>query len=293
VHPQEHARARGPPEEDERMGLCIDRRRVWLRALMTALLAALWVAYSTALLPPALAQESAPPLAPDGTPAGHRDRLREITHTQCVPHWLATQDPSPCVSLTLMQPGPELRGLAVLPDKKGGAHLLLIPLEPVSGIESAAAWEAGQPNYFEDAWERRGAVAQLAGRAVPADAIGLAINSKYTRSQDQLHIHMSCINSDVHALLAASASAIGPEWSPLTIRGIRYQAQRVMGRDLGGTNPLTQVAQGVPGARESMEAYTLLVTALSFKEGPGFVLLTARFAPGAELLLDPGCALAR
>ena len=77
------------------------------------------------------------------------------------------------------------------------------------------------------------------------------------------------------------------------IRGIQYHAQRVMGADLGDANPFARLAQGVPGARDSMAAYTLLVAGMSFKEGPGFVLLAAKFAPGSELLLDPGCALAR
>jgi CDP-diacylglycerol pyrophosphatase len=270
------------------MGSACIRLSAVSRALMTSLTAALLLTGVNA----AGQEASAPPLAPDGTPAGHSDQLRQITRSQCLPHWLATQDPAPCVSLTLTHPDPGLRGFSVLPDRKGHAHLLLIPLEPVSGIESADAWEAGRPNYFQYAWELRSTVAQLAGRELPRQAIGLAINSKYTRSQNQLHIHMSCINLDVHDLLMANADAIGAQWSPLTVRGIRYQALRVMGADLAGTNPLTRLAQEVAGAKESMDAYTLLVTALSFKEGPGFVVLAALNAPGAELLLDPYCAIA-
>jgi CDP-diacylglycerol pyrophosphatase len=222
----------------------------------------------------------------------HRNRLHEIIHTQCVPHWLAAKDPSPCLRVTLTSPEPTLRGFGVLPDRKGGAHLLLIPLEPVSGIESADAWERQRPNYFQYAWEARDTVAQLAGRSVPRAAIGLAINSMYTRSQDQLHIHMACLNSNVHDLLVESADEIGTSWRPLVIRGIQYQAQRVMGTDLGDANPFTQLAQGVPGAKDAMGAYTLLVAGMDFKQGPGFVLLAAKFAPGSELLLDPSCALA-
>jgi CDP-diacylglycerol pyrophosphatase len=255
---------------------------------------ALMTAWATALaLPAAGAGAGQEGSFPSPAPQDHRNRLREITHTECVPHWLAARDPSPCVSVTLTHEEPAVRGFCVLPDRKGGAHLLLIPLEPVTGIESTEAWDAQRPNYFQYAWEWRSAVAKLAGREVPRNAIGLAINSKYTRSQDQLHIHMSCINADVHEQLVTSADAIGKDWRPLVIRGTQYQAQRVMGDDLGGTNPFTQLAQGVPGARESMDAYTLLVTGMGFKEGPGFVLLAAKFAPGAELLLDPGCALAR
>jgi CDP-diacylglycerol pyrophosphatase len=227
-------------------------------------------------------------------PAGgtYRDRLREITHRQCVPHWLEAKDPYPCVSVTLTSHEPSLRGFCVLPDRKGGAHLLLIPLEPVSGIESSDAWEEQRPNYFQYAWEARGAVSKLAGREVPRQAIGLAINSMYTRSQDQLHIHIECLGVAVHEQLVANADRIGKEWSALVIRGTLYHALRVMGTDLGDSNPFALLAQRVPGAKESMGAYTLLVAGMSFKEGPGFALLAAKFAPGSELLLDSTCSLA-
>ena len=222
-----------------------------------------------------------------------RDKLREITHTQCVPHWLKAKDPAPCLRVTLTSQEPGLRGFCVLPDRKGGAHLLLIPLEPVSGIESADAWDAQGPNYFQDAWEARDEVAKIAGRALPRQAIGLAINSKYTRSQDQLHIHMECLGVNVHEQLVAHADAIGERWTPLVIGGTPYHALRVMGTDLGRSNPFNLLAQGLPGARESMDAYTMLVAGMSFKEGPGFVVLAGKFAPGSELLLDSTCALAR
>ena len=42
-----------------------------------------------------------------------------------------------------------------------------------------------------------------------------------------------------------------------------------------------------------MEDFTLLLSGMDFAEGPGFVLLAADAAPGAELTLDPTCALAR
>jgi CDP-diacylglycerol pyrophosphatase len=219
-----------------------------------------------------------------------RDRLREITHTQCVPHWLQAKDPAPCLRVTLTSAD---RGFCVLPDRKGGAHLLLIPLEPVSGIESAAAREPHGPNYFQYAWGARGEVVKVAGRDVPRQAIGLAINSMYTRSQDQLHIHMGCLGTSAHDQLVANADAIGADWAPIVIRGTQYQALRVMGTDLGDANPFALLAQRLPGARESMGAYTMLVAGMSFKEGPGFAVLAAKFAPGSELLLDSTCALAR
>jgi len=227
--------------------------------------------------------------AADGS---ERDRLREITQYQCVPHWLREKDPAPCVSVTIKGPLTPLRGYSILADRKGGAHFLLIPLEPVSGIESAAAWARGAPNYFQDAWEARMAVAKVVGHDVSRTAIGLAVNSRYTRSQDQLHIHIECLGKSVHDVLIAGAARIGDTWSPIDIGSFRYQALRVMGADLGQANPFALLAERLPGARGSMGAYTLIVAGMDFQEGPGFVLLAGRSVPGGELLLDPSCALA-
>jgi CDP-diacylglycerol pyrophosphatase len=223
---------------------------------------------------------------------GDRDRLREIVQNQCVPNWLRDKDPSPCVSVAIRDPSPPIRGFAVLPDRKGGAHFLLIPLEPVSGIESVEARARRAPNFFQEAWEARTAVEKVVGHDVPRSAIGLAINSMYTRSQDQLHIHIECVSKRLHDLLTAALSRIDERWSPIDIGGSQYQALRMMGSDLGRANPFALLAGRLPGAKNSMGAYTLAVAGMEFKEGPGFVLLAGKAVPGSELLLDSTCALA-
>jgi CDP-diacylglycerol pyrophosphatase len=220
-----------------------------------------------------------------------RDRLREITQNQCVPNWLRDKNPAPCINVTIQDPSAAARGYSILPDRKGGAHFLLIPLEPVSGIESPAVWARGAPNYFQAAWAARPAVAKVAGHDVPRSAIGLAINSMYTRSQDQLHIHIECLSRSVHDVLTAGAARIAEEWSPIDIGGLQYQALRVMGADLGPANPFALLAERLPGAKDAMGAYTLVVAGMEFKEGPGFVLLAGKSVPGGELLLDSSCAL--
>jgi CDP-diacylglycerol pyrophosphatase len=53
----------------------------------------------------------------------------------------------------------------------------------VSGIESAAAWAPGTPNYFQGAWAARMAVTKFVGHEVLRSAIGLAVNSMYTKGQ--------------------------------------------------------------------------------------------------------------
>lgn len=219
--------------------------------------------------------------------ASDRDRLREIVEEQCVPHWLAAHDPAPCASVSR---GAPTRGYAVLADRKGGAHYLLIPTETISGIESPEVRAPGAPNYFGAAWDARKVLDGVIGEPLPQEAIGLAVNHVHARSQDQLHIHMSCVKRSVHDELYAAADHITSDWSSVTIGGVDYYALRVMGKKLGKANPFELLANRLPGASETMGEFTLLVAGMKFKQGPGFVVLAGHAVPGAELLLDSTCA---
>lgn len=192
---------------------------------------------------------------------GSRDRLRLIVQQQCLPDWLLHHNPAPCRTVKLMGGEPDAPGFVVMPDRKGGAHFLLIPTRAIRGIESPGLRAPGALNYYAAAWTARDALADVVGHPVAPNAVGMAVNQRRARSQDQLHIHISCLRRSVYDALQASAARIGSDWSSLQIAGQRYQAMRVMGTGLGAANP--------------------------------FALLAGRSVPGAELLLDSSCAVAR
>ena len=230
-------------------------------------------------------------IATAATPDTPRDRLRVIAQEQCLPHWTTEHDPAPCVSVTLVGKGATADGFVVLADKKGGAHFLLIPTRTISGIESPDVRIPGSLNYFESAWEAREVLSGFVGHDVPRNAVGMAINQVRARSQDQLHIHISCLRKVVYDTLQAEAGRIGESWSPLSVGDSQYQAIRVMGAQLGSQNPFELLADRLPGAKDTMGDFTLLVAGMEFKEGPGFVLLAGNAVPGAELMLDSSCAV--
>ena len=225
-------------------------------------------------------------------PPASRDRLRFIVQQQCLPHWRAAHDPAPCLSVDADGRGPEPPGYAVLADRKGGAHFLLIPTQRMRGIESPEARAPGALNLFDAAWQSREVLARELGHPVPRAAVGLAVNQLRSRSQDQLHIHISCVRPRVAQALWSRAAGIGSGWSAIEIGGYRYQALRIMGERPGAANPFALLAEQLPGAAASMEKFTLLLGGMDFAEGPGFVLLAGSEVPGAELMLDPSCALA-
>lgn len=220
--------------------------------------------------------------------------LWKIVHGACAPGAAAQGDPSPCLAVDLKG------GFAVLKDRSGATQVLLIPTERVTGIEDPGVLAPSAPNYFEDAWAARHFVNALAGQIIARDALSLAVNSMYGRSQNQLHIHVDCIRPDVRAALKAGQERVGPAWAPidLPVSGRNYEAMRVAGDDLAGRNPFRLLAEGDPAARAGMGLETLFAWPTTFADGaPGFVLIADRASPGdaasAEELQDHDCKVLR
>jgi len=215
-----------------------------------------------------------------------------------MPHWRDSQDPSPCERVL----APDF---ALLADRKGGAHFLLIATRTLSGIEDPDLLRADAPNYFAAAWAARDRLAAIIGHEPRRDAVGLAINSALARGQDQLHIHIECVQPGLHRALQAAAGGLSDHWSRLPSAEFPYYALRIRGPSLDNANPFELLVNGLPGARQSLAAYTIVVAGAQFDDGPGFIVLAGRtptrpgllgprpaglVAPG-ETLLDSTCAV--
>jgi CDP-diacylglycerol pyrophosphatase len=209
-------------------------------------------------------------------PAADRDGLRHIVQEECLPHWNAQHDPAPCESIA--------QDYAVLADRKGGAHFLLIATRTITGIEDPAVLNAATPNYFAAAWQARERLNAIVGHPLRRDAVGLAINSAIARGQDQLHIHIECLQPHLYQALQAAAAIVGDHWTPLQIGESPYRALRIRGQDLGAANPFQLLANQIPEARRAMAHYTMIVAGMRFKDGPGFIVLAGP-TPTREALL--------
>jgi len=230
------------------------------------------------------------------TDVAHNDlppnTLWEVVHAVCVPGQSERHDPEPCLQVDLH--GGIESGFAIIRDPRGGIQFLLIPTTRISGIESPSVRGPHATNYFADAWEVRRYMNEVLHQTLPRDYVGLAINSAVGRSQDQLHIHFSCIRADVFEALHKNGGNIGHQWAPLNVSflGHHYMAMWVAGEQLSPHNPFTLLAEGLPDATRDMGNYTLVVIGFTRAEGTnGFVILTDRvnkkngdLANGEELL---------
>jgi CDP-diacylglycerol pyrophosphatase len=231
--------------------------------------------------------------------AADPDALWKIVHGRCVPNETRTGQPEPCAAVDLH--GGEARGYAVLKDLVGVAQFLLIPTTPLGGIETPELLAPDAPNYWDAAWQARRFVDERLRRTLPRDAVGLAINSAYGRTQAQFHIHVDCLRPDVRDFLRAHSDEIGLQWSAPRFRlnGHDYRALRIDGQALDA-DPFKLLADGVPEARADMGGETLVLTGAIFADGrDGFYLLADRIDLAAgnrasgEELLDHDCAVAR
>jgi CDP-diacylglycerol pyrophosphatase len=192
-------------------------------------------------------------------------------------------------------------GFAILKDLRGPAKFLLIPTVQIDGIESPILLSPNAPNYFAHAWNARKYLDVALGKPLPRSGIGLAINSAKSRNQDQLHIHIACVYSEVFEALKKNQGLIGNEWAPFKpfLLGQHYFARWIAGENLGENNPFVLLAKTLPGAAQDMDNWTLAVIGFTRIDGTeGFVILADQFngetrdwASGEELL-DNSCGIA-
>ena len=181
-------------------------------------------------------------------------------------------------------------GFAILKSPRYPTELLVTPAEKIAGIESAASRAPAAAGLWQVAWDARTRVAARLGHALPASVVGLVVNSKGSRTQDELHIHVDCLAADVQRDLAEYGPSAVTGWGrfPRPLRGDHYWIKAISGPDLGTTNVLADVVAGVP-AGAVLGKVSIAVASAALTTGAGFYLLMNVDDKPAESLLDHSC----
>jgi CDP-diacylglycerol pyrophosphatase len=217
-----------------------------------------------------------------------RDGLWRVVHDVCAPVSRITGVSLPCLAVD------HDKGFATLRAPDETTHIIVTPLQRIAGVESPALLRPDAPNYWADAWSQRGAVAGGAGRPLAWGELGMAINSRLGRSQDQLHIHVDCVKPEVRQALARAIHG-QKGWFDLDLRpwGGPYRTKRLRADDLD-RNIFRMVATEIPRAGDNMAHETIaLIGFEDARSGRGFILLAAGDGGHAEELLDHQCRVAR
>ncbi len=187
-------------------------------------------------------------------------------------------------------------GFVVFKDRNGPLQYLLMPSAKITGIESPAVLDAATPNFFAQAWRARHVMAERYGKPIDDGDISLAINSEYGRTQNQLHIHISCLLPAVKQRLAQIGPHFIKQWQPLPggLLGHDYLGRRVTAAELEQQGAFRLLASGLPRADGRMGSFGLAMTALP--DGDFLLLATERSLlpftlASAEEIQDHDCRL--
>ncbi|NIY48184.1 CDP-diacylglycerol diphosphatase [Cedecea colo] len=218
------------------------------------------------------------------------DALWRIISEQCVPNQQQRHDPAPCLTVNLD------KRFVVFKDAKGPLHTLVMPTEKITGIEDPEIQKPAAAHFFYHAWQERDRLKQMADKPINDRYLGLAINSWYGRSQNQLHIHLACLRPDVYQTLNRQEERIGNSWQPLgdKLKGHDYLAMKIPAGIFEQQNPFKLLNTYVQQRGDDIAKYGLAMT--SNKHGD-VVLLANRLKVmdlnlgTAGEILDYGCAL--
>lgn len=229
------------------------------------------------------------PLAAVDLPRG---TLWRVVQT-CTLNQRTTGSPFPCLQVDLDG------GFAVLRAPFRQTHVVTMPTARVVGIEDPGLRRPDGPAYFADAWAARHFVQEELKRPLGTDDLGLAVNSRLTRSQDQLHIHIDCTDRRVKRELASRVPTIPTDrWQAdgFLYLGQSYWTRRIDKPTLQGVNVMSLVEEIAPMKAHPERISVALLGAKLPDGSDGFVALAAQsnirrggMQSTGEDLLDHDC----
>ncbi|WP_224652012.1 CDP-diacylglycerol diphosphatase [Pectobacterium versatile] len=223
---------------------------------------------------------------------GNSNALWEIVSEQCVPNQQRSGKPAPCLDVNLAN------GYVLFDDRNGPYHDLLLPIDKISGIESPTLLQQGTPNFFEQAWANRSHLSREAGKPIRDDYLSLAINSRYGRTQNQLHIHIACLRPEIYQTLNQQFPTLSGDWKtlPVKINGHVYLAKTLAVNELAQSDPFKTLDRYAQQQNESIGKYGLAMVSMPTGEK---VLLASSLdvfnmsLGSVEEIQDFSCALAK
>ena len=185
------------------------------------------------------------------------------------------------------------RGFVIIKDNapdKPDAYLIM-PVATVSGIEDPQVFRSPVANFWQYGFEEAKPFLR-----VPDRVTALAINSEYGRTQNQLHIHISCVRPDVIAVLERARRLGRDPTQPmqLRLRPENHSYRAVVVRELLGNDSPFSIVAKMPGAAETMGRQSIAV--IGSRVPQNYYVLDTVAGPGnpgsAEELLDQTCSRA-
>ncbi|MGP1938976.1 MAG: CDP-diacylglycerol diphosphatase [Arsenophonus sp. ET-DL9-MAG3] len=200
----------------------------------------------------------------------NNNKLWETINKQCISQFKNNTLKSPCIKFD------KQHKYVIYKDIKGKLHYLLLPLDRISGIESSILQQKNTENYFILAWQNREHFIKISKKPINEQFLSLAINSKYGRTQDQLHIHLACLKHEVFQKIKENEDILTNNWQPLKkrINNHQYIAIKVSWLDINKISPFNYLKKYVTECGDNISYYGLAM--IPSTEKNKFILLAIR-----------------
>ncbi|MHC5715168.1 MAG: CDP-diacylglycerol diphosphatase [Nostoc sp.] len=212
---------------------------------------------------------------------------------ECTTNQRELQKSSPCVYV-------DIDNKYVVANGSTPVHYLLLPTDKISGIEDPQISRLNSRNYWQYAWKKatdKDYIRSKAPQVKYPEQIGLAINSKQGRHQDQLHIHMSCIKKTVSDELykAEKTREITDRFQfkkYVNLEGNNYSVRLLANDSLSNSNnPFLLVKKFVGAIKMGQQS----IAVVGRKQGGFYILKTesdtqSGYNAVASRLLDEDCS---
>ena len=181
-------------------------------------------------------------------------------------------------------------GSILLKSPRSPTEYLLTPAVPIAGLEDPQAAAPSARSLWEKAWEERQRVADAAGVAV--DRIGLAVNSRGSRTQDEFHIHIECTSEAMIERLDRGASTPIAGWQATRdVVGANW-IETLSGADLTGIDIMSQLLTVPTITTRQLPRTSIGVIPGRLQDGTRVIHLVVNTEDvPAESLLDHDCAM--
>jgi len=167
---------------------------------------------------------------------------------------------------------------------------IIRPTTFVEGVESLYRSKTKAPNLWKAGWMSKDLLEDAAHRELAWDEIILAVNSKATRSQDHLHIHLGCIERKLRSYLAAEVMTPGSDWRILVPEMIAPGLfVKFLNEDALNSDLFDKVIKEIPGGVKFAETQTVALAGVARSSYRGFALMVTLAPMAAETLLARSC----
>ncbi len=220
-----------------------------------------------------------------------------IVEQACLFDHSVTGLPFPCLKVDASAANGH--GVAILRAPLERSHIVIMPMVRTTGAEDPSLVGEDSPGYFNEAWKARHFVQSELKHYAPEPDLAMAVNSKWTRSQDQLHIHVDCVDAKAKLKLAQKLAKFPlGVWqaSGLIFQWLPYWVMRIDPETLEKAN-LFRLVQQIPGFKDNMNLTNVVLVELPDPDGGKALLLLAgqsdtrprHYQATGEDLLDHTC----